>query len=110
RELEGALQNVQTLGLRLTGLVELGLELASARNPGELVKLFCRALQDILSSHHAGVVVMGGNGDQLKHYMGRGLESEVGERVAREIADCALAKKFRGNGDGYRIVIGVKRG
>ena len=110
RELEGALQNVQTLGLRLTGLVELGLEMASARDPGELVKLFCRALQDILSSRQAGVVVMGGHGDQLRHYFGRGLEPGAGERVAREIAECALAKKFRGAGDGNRIVIGVKRG
>lgn len=62
RAIESALQNVQSLGLRLTGLVELGLDLSRARDPQELVELFCRALQDILSARYAGVVISGDPG------------------------------------------------
>jgi hypothetical protein len=69
RGLEDALQNVQSLGLRLTGLIELGLDLAKARDPQELIDLFCRALQDILSSRYAGVVVIGGKGGPPLRFM-----------------------------------------
>ncbi len=107
RALENALQNVQSLSLRLTGLVELGLDLAKARDPRELIDLFCRALQDILSSHYAGVVVIGGNGESLLQFAARGLDDATRARVAREIADCPAAKRVLVEGGAGRLVIGV---
>jgi len=108
RALENALQNVQSLSLRLTGLVELGLDLARARDPRELIDLFCRALQDILSSHYAGVVVIGGNGEPMRQFAARGLDDAARERVAREIADCPAAKRVLGQGGVGRLVISLK--
>jgi signal transduction histidine kinase/CheY-like chemotaxis protein len=108
RALENALQNVQSLSLRLTGLVELGLDLAKARDPRELIDLFCRALQDILSSHYAGVVVIGGNGEPLRQFAARGLDDAARARVAREIADCPAAKRVLGQGGSGRLVISLK--
>ncbi len=107
RALENALQYVQSLSLRLTGLVELGLDLAKARDPRELIDLFCRALQDILSSHYAGVVVIGGNGESLLQFAARGLDDATRARVAREIADCPAAKRVLVEGGAGRLVIGV---
>jgi signal transduction histidine kinase/CheY-like chemotaxis protein len=108
RALENMLQNVQSLSLRLTGLVELGLDLAKARDPRELIDLFCRALQDILSSHYAGVVVIGGNGELLRQFAARGLDDAARARVAREIADCPAAKRVLGQGGAGRLVISLK--
>ena len=93
RALEDVLQNVQSLSLRLTGLVELGLDLAKARDPRELIDLFCRALQDILSSHYAGVVIIGGDGEPLRQFASRGLEGTLGERVAREIGRASCRER-----------------
>lgn len=108
RALENALQNVQSLSLRVTGLVELGLDLAKARDPQELIDLFCRALQDILSSHYAGVVVIGGSGEPLRQFAARGLDDAARARVAREIADCPAAKRVLGQGGAGRLVISLK--
>lgn len=108
RTLENALQNVQSLGLRLTGLVKLGLDLAVARDPRELIDLFCRALQDILSSHYAGVVIIGGNGEPLRQFAARGLDNAARARVAREIADCHAAKRVLGQAGAGRLMISVK--
>ena len=108
RALENVLQNVQSLSLRLTGLVELGLDLAKARDPRELIDLFCRALQDILSSHYAGVVVIGGIGEPLRQFAARGLDDAARARVAREIADCPAAKRVLGQGGAGQLVISLK--
>jgi len=108
RALENVLQNVQSLSLRLTGLVELGLDLAKARDPRELIDLFCRALQDILSSRYAGVVVIGGIGEPLRQFAARGLDDAARARVAREIADCPAAKRVLGQGGAGRLVISLK--
>jgi len=110
RALEDALQNVQSLGLRLTGLVELGLDLSRTRDPAELVELFCRAVQDILSARYAGVVVMGGEGQPPRQFAARGLDDATRERVAGEIAACPTAQRVLGPGGIGRVVIGTRAG
>ncbi|MDP3814765.1 EAL domain-containing protein [Pseudomonas sp.] len=50
-----SLTAAQSLGLRLTTLIELGLELASERDVPRLLELFVRAAQDILSAKYAAV-------------------------------------------------------
>ena len=107
RTLENALQNVQSLSLRLTGLVELGVDLARAHEPRELMELFCRAMQDILSAHYAGAVVMGGEGEPLRQFAAHGLDEETHARVAGEIASCPAARKVLGQGGAGKSVIGV---
>jgi signal transduction histidine kinase/CheY-like chemotaxis protein len=107
RRLEHALQNVQSLSLRLTGLVELGLELSRTRDLRELSELFNRALQDILSAHYAGVVLLGGEGETLRQFTACGLEDATRARVAAGIRDCPLAREVLSVGAAGRVVTGV---
>lgn len=107
RSLEAALQDVHCLSLRLTGLVELGLDLSRTRDQREMIELFCRALQDISSAHYAGVVVLGGEGEPLRQFAARGLDDATRARVAAEIAGCPAAKRVLGEGGAGRMVIGA---
>jgi signal transduction histidine kinase/CheY-like chemotaxis protein len=107
RELEDVLQEVQSLSLRLAGLVELGLDFAKARDSGELTELFCRALQDILSSRYAGVVVLGDQGKGIRHFAARGLDAATRACVELGIADCPAAMGVFGQGGAETAAISV---
>jgi diguanylate cyclase (GGDEF)-like protein/PAS domain S-box-containing protein len=60
--LSASLMAAQSLGLRLTTLIELGLGLASERDVPRLLEVFVRAAQDILSASYAGVGLAGADG------------------------------------------------
>ena len=70
----------QTLGLRLGALLELGLVLASERDPERLLALFCTGAQDIMSCASAMIAVLDGD------------ERRVEARAARGIGDAALER------------------
>jgi diguanylate cyclase (GGDEF)-like protein len=63
--LTALLTQTQSLGLRLTTLIELGLDLASERDATRLLNAFVRGAQDILSSKYAGVGLVGSEGQIL---------------------------------------------
>lgn len=65
--LSDAFTTLQTISLRLSAVIELGLELASAREPRELIELCCRGAQDILSAQRAAIGILGGDGERLAH-------------------------------------------
>jgi diguanylate cyclase (GGDEF)-like protein len=62
-----AFTTLQTISLRLSAVIELGLELASERDPGQLVELCCRGAQDILSAQRAAVGILRDDGSGLEH-------------------------------------------
>lgn len=90
--LEQALQDMQCFGLRLTRIIELGLDLASERNPVALTDLFCRGLQDIFSARYVGVVILGPGGAPCQ-FSARGLDAITLASVAADIADCPAARR-----------------
>gem|GEM_PF-1229584 len=63
----------QTLGLRIAALLELGLMLASERDPQKLLDVFCSGAQDIMSSKGALVVVLDAAEKRIAAYAARGL-------------------------------------
>ena len=65
--LSDAFTTLQTISLRLSAVIELGLELASERDPGQLVELCCRGAQDILSAQRAAVGILRDDGSGLEH-------------------------------------------
>lgn len=67
-----ALAVVPALGLRLTALVELELELSSQREPLRLLDVFCRGMQNIMHAHYA-VVCFADVGQSLQHLVTVGL-------------------------------------
>jgi signal transduction histidine kinase len=74
-ELANSFAQVQTVSLRLSALVELGLELASHRDPEHMVQTFCRAMQDILSARQVAVGLLEDPGAALRHFAARGMDA-----------------------------------
>jgi diguanylate cyclase (GGDEF)-like protein len=70
----------QTLGLRMGALLELGLVLASERDPENLLALFCSGAQDIMSAASAMVAVLDAD------------ERKIQARAARGLGDDGLAR------------------
>lgn len=62
-----AFTTLQTISLRLSAVIELGLELASERDPGRLVELCCRGAQDILSAQRAAIGILRDDGSGLEY-------------------------------------------
>ena len=91
---EKALRDMQSLSLRLTGMIEIGLELGSERNPLALVEMFCRAIQDMLNGRYAGVVMLEQDGQSLRQFTTRGLDAAVRAEVAAEIMTCPAAQRM----------------
>jgi len=67
----------QSLSLRLATLLELDVALSSERDPREMLKLFCRAAQDLLNCKYAAVGIVDSGGRRLQHIATRGLDENV---------------------------------
>jgi diguanylate cyclase (GGDEF)-like protein/PAS domain S-box-containing protein len=65
--LSDAFSTLQTISLRLSAVIELGLELASERDPKQLVELCCRGAQDILSAQRAAIGILRNDGSGLEY-------------------------------------------
>lgn len=65
--LSDAFTTLHTISLRLSAVIELGLELASERDPGRLVELCCRGAQDILSAQRAAIGILRDDGPGLEY-------------------------------------------
>jgi signal transduction histidine kinase/CheY-like chemotaxis protein len=114
RSLEAALQDVQSLGLRLTGLIESGQLFASVRDPAGLVAMFCRAIQDILSTRYAGIVILDAEDRTLQQFTALGLDDPARAEVAAQIAHCPAQERvlvagrpLRQSGEGSAFAAGL---
>jgi diguanylate cyclase (GGDEF)-like protein len=70
---DSILSSYQTLGLRIAAQLELGLALASERDPGTLLEVFCRAAQDIMNARVALVVILDRNEHVVERHASVGL-------------------------------------
>ena len=77
QRLSKALSSLQAVSLRLTALIELGIELASERNPQHLLASSCRVVQDICVAKYAAVGIMSDDGPRLEHYVTRGMDDTL---------------------------------
>ncbi|HEX5123621.1 MAG TPA: EAL domain-containing protein [Rhodanobacteraceae bacterium] len=72
----------QTLGLRMGALLELGLVLASERDPENLLTLFCSGAQDIMSCTSAMIAVLDGDERRIAARAARGIGHDGLKRLA----------------------------
>ncbi|MBK1717622.1 EAL domain-containing protein [Thiocystis violacea] len=93
--LEQSLGAAQSLGLRLTALIELGLELASEREPGRLLELFSRAVQDIMNARYAAAALLD-RGGRVTHLATRGLPDPVRAALTSQPPSGLIAQALRG--------------
>lgn len=81
QRLSKALSSLQGVSLRLTALIELGIELAAERDPIRLLEISCRVLQDICVSKYAAIGILDQSGEQLDRFITRGMDEEVLARL-----------------------------
>jgi diguanylate cyclase (GGDEF)-like protein/PAS domain S-box-containing protein len=72
-----ALSSLQAVSLRLTALIELGIELAAERDPAHLLEISCRVVQDICVAKYAAIGMLDGDGEGLKYFITRGMDEQA---------------------------------
>ncbi|MGX2040203.1 EAL domain-containing protein [Methylocaldum sp. MU1018] len=72
-----SLNRLQEISLRLATLIELGLELASLRDPERLLETFCRAARDVCTARYAVVGLLDENGERPSRIYTRGFEDRA---------------------------------
>ena len=81
--LSESLTDLQSVGLRLSALIELGINLAAERNPARLLKVGCHAMQNICTAKYAIVGIPDEQGDGLDHFYCRGLDDRTLALIGR---------------------------
>jgi diguanylate cyclase (GGDEF)-like protein/PAS domain S-box-containing protein len=76
-----ALTSLQAVSLRLTSLIDLGIELASERNPDNLLAISCRVVQDICEAQYAAIGIVDDDLAQITHYVMRGTDHAIQTRL-----------------------------
>ncbi|MGZ3236293.1 MAG: EAL domain-containing protein [Burkholderiaceae bacterium] len=84
-QLVRSLSNLQAVSLRLTALIELGIELSGEREPASLIEIACQVVQHIGVSKYAGIGLLDETGESLSHFVSRGLDNEK-ERLRASIS------------------------
>ncbi|TFW10283.1 EAL domain-containing protein [Oxalobacteraceae bacterium OM1] len=82
QRLSKALSSLQAVSMRLTALIELGIEMAAERDPERLLSIGCRVVQEICLARYAAIGMLDTGDTRLKHYVTRGIESAVRARMA----------------------------
>ncbi|WP_338758771.1 EAL domain-containing protein [Massilia sp. METH4] len=65
QRLSNSLSSLQAVSLRLTALIELGIDLSAEREPQALVDIGCRVAQNICVAKYACIGVLSSEGDRL---------------------------------------------
>ncbi len=84
--LSHSLSSLQAVSLRLTALIDLGIELGAERDPVALIEIGCRVAQNICVSKYACIGVLEEGAEALSHFAASGLG-----QPARVIADTPRA-------------------
>jgi diguanylate cyclase (GGDEF)-like protein/PAS domain S-box-containing protein len=84
-ELDSSLARAQALAMRLSALVELGLDLATQSDRRALLEMFCHAGRDIMNARIAAVCVLQ-EGGGLLDYVGWGMSDEQVTQIRGALA------------------------
>ncbi|MES2126495.1 MAG: EAL domain-containing protein [Pseudomonadota bacterium] len=66
--LSSSLSSLQAVSLRLTALIELGIDLGAERDPAALIEIGCRVAQNICVSKYACIGVLDEGADELSYF------------------------------------------
>ncbi len=75
--LSTSLSSLQAVSLRLTALIELGIELGAERDPEALIEIGCRVAQNICVSKYACIGVLADDSDELAYFASCGEKSQA---------------------------------
>jgi diguanylate cyclase (GGDEF)-like protein/PAS domain S-box-containing protein len=75
--LSRSLSSLQAVSLRLTALIELGIELGAERDPQALIEVGCRVAQNICVSKYACIGVLESGAQELSHFAACGVGQQA---------------------------------
>ena len=75
--LASSLSSLQAVSLRLTALIELGIELGAERDPLALVEIGCRVAQNICVSKYACIGVIEDGATELSYFSSCGIDQQA---------------------------------
>ncbi|MES2150171.1 MAG: EAL domain-containing protein [Pseudomonadota bacterium] len=75
--LSTSLSSLQAVSLRLTALIELGIELGAERDPAALIEIGCRVAQNICVSKYACIGVLDEGADELSYFASCGENNQA---------------------------------
>ena len=75
--LSRSLSSLQAVSLRLTALIELGIELGAERDPQALIEVGCRVAQNICVSKYACIGVLEAGAEELSHFAACGVGQQA---------------------------------
>lgn len=79
--LSRSLSSLQAVSLRLTALIELGMDLAACRDPRALIEAGCKVAQNICVARYACIGVLEEGADKLSYFSSCGTEKNI-EQIA----------------------------
>ncbi|MCC7699207.1 MULTISPECIES: EAL domain-containing protein [Janthinobacterium] len=79
--LSRSLSSLQAVSLRLTALIELGIELGAERDPRALIEAGCKVAQNICVSKYACIGVLEEGAEKLSYFSSCGAEKDL-DRIA----------------------------
>jgi len=81
QSIERSLASLQGVSLRLTSLIDLGIQLAAERDEFSLIETGCRVAQNICVAKYAAVGVLDSSGQNLRHFVTRGLDETCQKEI-----------------------------
>lgn len=103
QRLSKALSSLQAVSLRLTALIDLGIELACERDPVQLLEISCRAVQDICLAKYTVIGVLDENGKQLRYFVTHGIDKATLANMERPAPYDGLLGDLLGKGSAQRL-------
>ncbi len=82
-QLSRSLSDLQSVSLRLTGLIDMGIDMARERDPQRLLDIACRVARHIGVAGYAVIGMIEPGGGPLRHLVTRGLDAPAQARLAR---------------------------
>jgi diguanylate cyclase (GGDEF)-like protein/PAS domain S-box-containing protein len=94
-----SLTDFQSVGLRLTALIDMSIEMVAERDPLHLLETACRVARHIAAARYAAVGIVDEGGAKLRHFTLRGLEPDQWRRLPHMApAAGALGELLAGRG------------
>ncbi|MES2951193.1 MAG: EAL domain-containing protein [Pseudomonadota bacterium] len=82
QRLSQSLSDLQTVSLRLTALIDMGIELTVERDPVRLLETGCKVARHISVAKYAVIGILDDAGEKLQYFAVRGLDPQVRDQLA----------------------------
>jgi diguanylate cyclase (GGDEF)-like protein/PAS domain S-box-containing protein len=90
QQLASSLEELQSVSLRLTALIDMGMEMTRARAPEALLAQACKLARNLAAARYAVIGIVDGGGWRLRHVTTLGMEPDQQQELARTLPDSGV--------------------